>query len=482
MERVWYRRDRDAVVAALQRGERPDLATTQSSGPLDELVALHEELGVFGALDALPVTRARAGLADGLLLRTLATLPFVNAAALSGAAAALFREPAVLLELGWAPVQVREGSNRRHRHPAGRQAESLPCHPDTLRDALRRVSTAAWETAQRAGVRALYERRLVGGKVYAIDGTGLGTQFRLVCLVCVSGPRPVLVAWRLLEGTASEKGREAAVTRALVEQALELGGPHCIGLLLADALYADGPLLAWLKYAQGIDVLVPVPPDRRLYEHLQGLVRAGWARWQRHRYVHRVQGHKVLCTVDVAAADELTTWASFVEAAASYGAPGAQLWACLIRRVAPTEQPVDEAWALVSTRAWPSGFAALQAYRPRWHIEDDGYRELKEGWGLEAQRWGRDAAAVHGRTTLVCLAYNTAQVYRSRAGGRLAQLGIRRLRQQWQPALGGAPAVIYVAGCYAVLALEDLLAVLGAPVRDSLLPALDATAASVVPP
>jgi hypothetical protein len=25
-------------------------------------------------------------------------------------------------------------------------------------------------------------------------------------------------------------------------------------------------------------------------------------------------------------------------------------------------------------------------YRPRWHIENDGYRELKEGWGLEEQR------------------------------------------------------------------------------------------------
>lgn len=482
MERVWYRRDREGVVAALRRGERPDLATTQSSGPLDELVALHEELGIFRALETLEVPRTRTGLADGLLLRTLATLPFVNAAALSGAAAALFREPAVLLQLGWAPVQLRAGSNRRHRHPAGRQPESLPCHPDTLRDALRRVSQAAWETAQRAGVRALYRQRLVGGNVYAIDGTGLGKQFRLVCLVCVSGPRPVLVAWRLLEGAASEKGKEAAVTRALVEQALELGGPRCIGLLLADALYADGPLLAWLKYTKGIDALVPVPAERRLYAHLQGLVRAGWARWSRHHYVHTVQGHKVRRTVDVAAADELSTWASFVEAAAGYGAPTARLWACLIRQVGPTEQPVEAAWALVSTRVWPSGFAALQAYRPRWHIEDDGYRELKEGWGLEAQRWGRDAAAVHGRTTLACLAFNTAQVYRSRAGGRLAQLGIRRLRQQWQPALGAAPTVIYVAGCYAVLALEELLTVLGAPVRESLLPAVGAPARSAVPP
>lgn len=40
------------------------------------------------------------------------------------------------------------------------------------------------------------------------------------------------------------------------------------------------------------------------------------------------------------------------------------------------------------------------AYRPRWHREDDTYRELKEGWGPEKQHWGRDLAAARGRVTL----------------------------------------------------------------------------------
>ncbi len=86
--------------AALQRGERPDLATTMASGPLDELVALHDELGIFEILEQLEVQRTRAGVPDELLLGTLATLPFVEQASLSGAAEVLFREPAVLLQLG----------------------------------------------------------------------------------------------------------------------------------------------------------------------------------------------------------------------------------------------------------------------------------------------------------------------------------------------------------------------------------------------
>src|SRR5436305_606431 len=152
---AWYRRDKEAVAAALQRGQRPDLATTMASGPLDELVALHEELGIFAILDEVEAQRKRAGVPDELLLRTLATLPFVEQASLSGAAEVLFREPAVLLQLGWAPMQIRSGSNGRHRHPQGRSEASLPCHPDHLGDALRRVGVSAWRKARVAGVQSL---------------------------------------------------------------------------------------------------------------------------------------------------------------------------------------------------------------------------------------------------------------------------------------------------------------------------------------
>jgi hypothetical protein len=337
---------------------------------------------------------------------------------------------------------------------------------------LRRVEAAAWGRVQETGVAALYQHRLVGGQVYAIDGSGLGEGLRVVALVCVSGTRPLLVAWRLLSGDASEKGKEAWVTRELVEQVRHLGGPRCIRLLLADALYADGPLLAWLKYQCGIEVLVPLPADRLLYADLAGLAATGRVSWSTHRYTVVLQGHKHLRTVHCAAADQLTSWESFLTAAAEYGAQAPHLWATLIRAEPQPDQEAADPWALVSTRPWTDGFAALQAFRPRWHIENDAYRELKEGWGLEAQRWGRDLAALRGRLTLTCLACNTAQVYRSRAGEQVAALAIRRLRRHYQPQLGASPAVIFLGGCYAVLPLEELLDALGAHPRESLLPAL----------
>src|SRR5437870_8321643 len=478
----WYRNDKTAVTEALRRGERPDLATTMASGPLDELVALHQELGIFAILDELEVQRVRAGIDDELLLRTLATLPFVEQASLSGASEVLFREPAVLLQLGWAPVQIRQGSNGRHRHPDGRRAESLPCHPDTLRDALRRVGESAWLHAQAAGVQSLYERQLVRGKVYAVDGSGLGNDFRLVALVCVSATRPLIVAWRLLSGSASEKGQEAAVTRQLVEQVLEVAGPQAISLLLADALYADGPLLAWLKYRKGIDALVSLPEDRLLYQDLQGLADGQFIDWSHHRYLRTIGGHKQVREVEVTAAGELTSWDGLTEKAASYGVADASLWACLIRDVTTEETAAKSPRALVSTRRFRAGFAALQAFRPRWHSEDDTYRELKEGWGLEKQRWGRDFVAALGRTTLTCLAFTTAQVYRLQAGERLAAVAIRRLRRQRQRELGSAPAVLYVAGCSGVLSLGAVVGVLGCAPRRGMVRALVTLSSSDAPP
>ena len=350
---------------------------------------------------------------------------------------------------------------------------------------LRRVPADGWGALQQRGVRALYERGLVRGTVYAIDGSGIGPELRLVSLVCVSAERPIVVAWRLLEGAASEKGREASVTRALIEQTLAVGGPDCIRLLLADALYADGPLLAWLKYAKGIDALVRLPADRRLYTEAQVAVGLDGQGWTRHRYTRTVQGHKALRTVEVAAAADLRLWESFVTAATSQGAADPTLWVGFLRDVTPDPPPADSSpadappttpsdpeppLALVSTRPWPTGFAAYQAYRPRWHIENDQFRELKEGWDLERQRWGRDSAVALARLTLTCLAFNTAQLYRTRQGATRATRAIRRLRRSHHATLGPAPAVIYLRGCFAIFPLEELLAILGHPPRDSLLP------------
>ena len=469
MELRWYRRNQEAVEEAVAAGANPDMATTMATGPLDELVALHDELGVFDSLDALHPQRQREGVDDRLLLRTLSVMPFLECHSFGGAAELLFRNPAILLHLGWSPFQIRMGDNERHRAAHGRCVESLPCNAETLRDELARVSEADWLQLQQQAVAQIVRRELLQGGTFAIDGSGLGKNLRLVSLTCVSSERPFLVAWRLLEGDASEKGKEAAVTRSLLEQALALGVE--IDLLLVDALYADGPFLAWCKYEKGFDVLVPIPTDRELHHDLAQLAAGDLLRLQRHSYVRTIQGHKQRRTLDLGAQGELLSWDSFVTAATALGADQPTLWGCRIMPVEPTAAD-DQPWTLVSTRPWVSGVAAYEAFRPRWHIENGAFRELKEGWGLEEQRWGRNLAVQRGRVTLTCVAFNTAQVYLTPRGEPLAARGIRRLTRWYDPQLGPAPVVIYLGPYYAVFALEDLLRLLRRPSHLSLRPAL----------
>jgi hypothetical protein len=144
----------------------------------------------------------------------------------------------------WAGPRCRSGKAAMGGIGILRGEEKSRCPVIPIRCAMRlsRVGESAWLHAQAAGVQSLYQRQLVRGKVYAVDGSGLDDDFRVVALVCVSATRPIIVAWRLLSGQASEKGQEAAVTRALIEQVLQVAGPQAISLRLSD-----GPRFSWLK-------------------------------------------------------------------------------------------------------------------------------------------------------------------------------------------------------------------------------------------
>ena len=71
---------------------------------------------------------------------------------------------------------IRRGGSRVAAVPSGHLARRAAAGGD-----------AAWEQVQRTGVAALYRRGLVHGGVYAVDGSGIGPDLRVVALVCVSG-------------------------------------------------------------------------------------------------------------------------------------------------------------------------------------------------------------------------------------------------------------------------------------------------------
>jgi len=469
MDWEWRQQDRVAVLECLRRGEYEAIVTSRQ-GALDTLAYLAAELGVLDAVACLEVEREREGIPDGLLLRTLAVLPFVEALGVSAAADMLFEDAAILLQLGYTALQIQEGFNQRHRNESGeKSALARPCHPDVLRNELARIKPESLPGFRRRCIQTLFERGLIRGKTYAVDGSGLGQQRRMVGLLNVSQERTVWVTWRLLTGAASEKGKEGRVLREMVEEVRQVGGAEAIEWLLMDALYADGPVLAWLKYGCGIDALVRLPEDRDMYADLWGLLTLEPQRWQQHLDTRYVAGRKQTREVQVGTVGELKSWDSFLAAAHKYGEPDASLWGCAIHAVDQADPSQVEDWALVSTRPFSTGWQAYTTWRNRWRVENNGFRELKEGWHLEEAPWSyRNDAVALARLTFTCIAFNVAEIAKTSAGRRLTQRGIRRLRRDLTREVGAAPVIVFAKGAYGIFDIEEVVTALGRPPQSSL--------------
>jgi len=404
-------------------------------------VHLAIEVGVFDALKLIEVQRERQGIPDELLLRTASVLPLVEAMGLSAAAGELFQDAAILLQLGYSIRQVQEGFNDRHHGGNGGGKAVTPCHPEVLGQELARIDMASLDVFRQECLRGLAERKLIKGKVCAVDSTGLGNRYRLVGLMVLDGEQPLWLSWRLLKGRASEKGEEACVVRSLVEDVPAVAGPEAIEWLLMDALYADGPLLGWLEYSRGIHALVRLPEDRLLYEDLRGLADHGFTKWQTHKDVRYLSGHQQVRQLSVTALADLSSWDSFLEVAESYGAQQPGLWGALVHAVDVAEPTTIEDWALVSTYPFNSAWAGYRLWRKRWLIENSGFCELKEGWHLEKASWSRtNDTVVAARVAFTLIAFNIAQLAKTSKGRQLTDRGIRRLRRELNATYGPAPS------------------------------------------
>ena len=394
-------------------------------------------------------------------------LPFVEAMGLSAAANTLFADAAILLQLGYTAIELREGFNNRHgAQEEVKSAASLPLHPDVLRQELQRLEPESVADYRRHCIQQLYKRKLIKGKVYAVDGSGLSNRWRVVGLLCVTQGAPLWVTWRLLAGDASEKGKEGSVLFEMVDEIRDIAGEQAIEWLLMDALYADGPLLAGLKLRRGIDALVRLPETRTMYQDLWDLLDWEPQRWQSPWLdVRYVAGRKQLREITTGVVAGLTRWPALQEAAQADGHEGDfPLWGCAIHALTPMTPPTRKTGRLSAPVLLPAGRRAHTFWRQRWLIENSGFREIKEGWHLEKAPWSyTDANIVLARVTFTLLAFNVAQIAKTKRGQKLTQTGIRRLRRQLRQEVGLAPVIVFAAGAYGIFNIEEIMLALGKP-------------------
>jgi hypothetical protein len=87
-----------------------------------------------------------------------------------------------------------------------------------------------------------------------------------------------------------------------------------------------------------------------------------------------------------------------------------------------------EEWALVASAPFNTAWQAYTFWRNRWIIENSEFRELKEGCHLEEALWTfHNTLVAAARLTFTQIAYNVAQIAKSKVAERLRARGIRKL-------------------------------------------------------
>lgn len=442
------RHNQEAVMDRLRQQKYYDNIFIATTNELDKLIALMDELKLFSLLEKVRIERERAGIPDALLLRELFLLPILRIANPHQAGSYLLTDAGVLRLLGFTAQQIREGFNQR-----GTEEKCLPHHFKDLYDLLERVQVKSIDTLRRGAIKELYRRNLLRGGTYAVDGSGIGSQWRVVVLLHLEAGHEVVVNWRVIK-----TGSELPAAKEMVAEMAELAGFQPIRRLLMDAGYVDG---AWLKslHKQGIEAMVRVREDMQIYQQMVGLVRGDPQEWKRCGYHRVISGHKHTHRVELAYLDELETWDSY----------DGKLWGLLVKEPPKKEGGAETVWGLVATYDPGSGREFYQTWRERWGIENTGFRELKEGWWLEKECWGRHETAVKVSVAFKCLGYNYVRIFNTRQGSRLVARGIRSFHQRVLKSRG--PEIVIVSGGeYAILHVEEFAAMLGAGPQESLRP------------
>lgn len=134
------------------------------------------------------------------------------------------------------------------------------------------------------------------------------------------------------------------------------------------------------------------------------------------------------------------------------------------------DETLEDARGLVTTLPTQDAIRIDQQYGARWGIENDGNRELKQGWDLETL-WGRSLAAVTMSVVMKLLGYNYVKLFHTRSGSRLIANGMRRMRARVLDE--GFQVIVYAGDEFGVFHIEEIATLLGAPPKMSFCRATD---------
>lgn len=436
---VLFEENREAVVAALRRGECEAIlpaARTFLDG-FAEFAHQHQILEQFGRF---PDDRARRSIPAFFFCVTLLYLPLFRLHHLADIEGVLFRSPFILRLLGFNARQIADGF-----YASG---GPRPFTAEALGDFFADVSPETLLAQQLALLRHLHREfpAVFAHGVYAMDCVtlaappgrlGLPAARFVLCILSVHlGKSAVPILWSYAPEIGEGTG-DVSLGRALVAEARKVLDHEDLALLLIDRGFLDG---AWLaeQAKLGTAIIIGLKEDMHAYADLIGLSHLPDTVWED---VPPPKNHR-----DPSPLRQVALFPSIE----SWDACTLPLTGLVVRDQYPNGEVAYQAY--VSPRAFADGPSFYQQQRRRWDAEECSMA-LARYWNvndLPPLRLGVARALVH----FALVAYLLLSLFRwqSQAEGPLASLP-RALIPEVELA-------VYAGNAYALLTASEVVAIL----------------------
>jgi len=461
-----YTRNQESVAAAVARKEYADMAPT-GIGVADEFFALMDQVGI---LDRLSVegNYQRQLIPMTLLMTTYSAKVILGLSSQNQVPTHLFRDAGLLRRIGYTAKQVEEGFSKRGK------GRTHPIHKNTLADALERLPEIESQSILDGAVVDLVKAKLVKDTIFSMDGTELSATERYPGAGKVSSTREVtdkqdqvktvsytrygylLLSLRGVDSNTVAAARVDKIGKpehpsvlTLVRKAKSAG--IRVKVLLVDGAYCVGNVLWELKHEEKVDFIVPADSSMCITQDARGLARLK-------------KGNAVGENVEIRAVGikGLTTYEAYCPPRnESRRGPQPTLNAAVVTRWKGREVPQEEQKVLITSLPVDDPLMIVELYRKRAEMENKLHRELKQGWYIEKFPSKQHLACL-AHIYLTLTLYNVACAYKTERGQELADLGIRRLRDQH---LGGAAwvLIVYTDTEYGIFDVEEFAHLSGNP-------------------
>jgi len=472
MKNNWqfYERAQKEVYKKLKGRERPQAVVGAGWGFLDHFFIFLFSLGFFARMDFRPKRVKRVMVPTVLMILTYEVKQLMGISSMNQLEEHLFRDVALLKIIGFTARQIQEGFCCR-----GKGKRRGPMHRDTLADFLSKFSAKEVDFILGEAVRVLVKHKLIRGKTYILDASDLPTTKRYPgcgvkkvikkvwsregkeveaveyvygykVLVLMEARHKIVVAARVVKINEHEKN----FTKELVREAQKRTG-GAVKVLLVDRGFIDGVLLWWLWKKMKIRFVIPARSNMEVSQDIRGFrsERADGQSvfWEATKGV-KVLGVRGLLSYDQFGEEEHKKRKGRKDFKA-HPINGVMVVRWDGRDYEPGKEKV-----FLTNLPVSRPLQVIEQYDLRSEIENQGFRELKQGYHL-LKYPQKTRGAVRTHVVLTLIIYSLVNAYKSRHGQRLAHLGIRRWRGK-QMGESIHKMIVYYEGIYGIVDVEEL--------------------------